>query len=389
MKIIFITGGVVSSLGKGVVASIIGGLFEAYNLKIKIKKIDPYLNVDPGTLNPAEHGEVFVTRDGMETDLDLGHYERLGNLYTSKDDYITSGLVYQNILNKERNGEYHGKTVQLVPHFTNELKGLIFKGTDNIDILICEIGGTIGDIESIAILETVRQIKNDDNHEVINLHVALLPYLKKAQEWKTKPIQHSVRELMSFGIQADLLLCRMEQKNTDNWKDKLSLQCNIKKENILEALDADSIYHAMQNYHKEGIISRINDIFKMNLVLDKEYKELNKFVSKIDNKENKNIKIAVICKYNDNKDSYKSLDEAINHAGFFLDCNAETTFVDAELMKIEELNNFDCVIIAGGFGIRGTEEKMQALRYAYHNNIPCLGICLGYGRNFFYRIWYL
>lgn len=374
LKTIFVTGGVVSSLGKGICASILSGLLLAKGYKTILKKIDPYLNSDPGTLSPLEHGEVFVTSDGMEADLDLGHYERLGGSLTSKYNYITAGSIYKKLINNERKGVYNGKTVQVVPHFTSELKNIIFENTNNFDFLICEIGGTVGDIENIAILETIRQIKLSQSN-VLCAHVALMPFLAKAEEWKTKPIQHSVRNLLSYGIQTDLLFCRMERNNEENWKEKLALLSNLTKENIFAAIDADSVYHAMLEYEKEGICKRVLEIFNL-----KERKDdlsfLKKYVSRL-NENLPEISIALIGKYIKCKDAYKSVEEAIQHAAIHNMVHAKIHILDAENLNLDELKNMDGIFIPGGFGKRAIDGKMQAIRYAKENNIPFLGMCLG------------
>lgn len=373
-KIIFVTGGVVSSLGKGIVASITGGLLKARGIKVKIKKIDPYLNVDPGTLSPSEHGEVFVTEDGAETDLDLGHYERLGGVKTEKTDYLTSGLIYNTIIQKERKGDYLGQTVMVIPHVIAEFEKAILANTQDCDVLICEVGGTVGDIEGIPILETARQMRqNAGANDVVFVHVALLPYLKKAQEWKTKPIQHSVRTLLSFGIQPDLLLCRMEEKNEENWKEKIALLCNIRKDNILSALDAPSIYHAMLNYEAEGVANRISDLLNID-TKPGDITYVRKFVERLD-APLQEINIAIVGKYTLNKDSYKSLEEALVHAAVSIDRHIKIDWVDAE--KVGDLSQYDGILVPGGFGERGTMGMLTAIKFARANNVPFLGICFG------------
>ena len=352
-------------------------MLKARGLNVKIKKIDPYLNVDPGTLSPYEHGEVFVTKDGTETDLDLGHYERLGGVSTSKDDYITSGLIYNSIIQKERKGEYLGKTVMVVPHVIQEFKEAILKGTEDCDILICEVGGTVGDIEGVPILETARQLKqNFDASDVIFVHVALLPFLKKAEEWKTKPIQHSFRTLLSYGIQPDLLLCRMESKNEENWKQKISMLCNIKEENVLEALDAPSIYHAMLNYQIEGVAERMLALLNMQ-VKSAQIPHVERYVKKLD-EDLEEINIAVVGKYTSCKDAYKSLEEALNHAAIGNDVHIKIDWINAE--EVDEFYNFSKyhgILVPGGFGIRAANGKMNAIKTARKKNIPYFGICFG------------
>jgi len=378
VKIIFVTGGVVSSLGKGIVASIAGGLLKARGLRVKIKKLDPYLNVDPGTLSPTEHGEVFVTDDGSETDLDLGHYERLGNVKTDKTDYITSGLIYNSIIQKERRGDYLGQTVMVIPHVVKEFEEAILAGSEDCDVLICEVGGTVGDIESLPILETARQMKQKFEDNIIFVHVALLPFLKKAQEWKTKPIQHSIRLLLSYGIQPDLLLCRMEQPNEENWQQKLALLCNMKKANILPALDAPSIYHAMLNYEKDGVADRICELLQLKTKrIGSNLDYVKHYVKKLDDEKLDTIKIAIVGKYVSCKDAYKSLEESLNHAAIANNCHIEIDWLDAEKIHARQLQGYNGILVPGGFGERAADGKMRAVHYARTNNIPYLGICFG------------
>ncbi len=378
LKIVFVTGGVVSSLGKGIVASIAGGLLKTRGLNVKIKKIDPYLNVDPGTLSPIEHGEVFVTDDGAETDLDLGHYERLGGVKTEKNDYITSGLIYNTIIQKERRGDYLGQTVMVVPHVIKEFEEAILAGAENCDVLICEVGGTVGDIESLPILETARQMKQKFEENIIFVHVALLPFLKKAQEWKTKPIQHSMRTLLSYGIQPDLLLCRMERENEENWQQKLALLCNMKQESILPALDADSIYHAMINYEHDGVADRICKLLDLpNKKASNHLAYIEKFVAKLDNQKLDTIKIAVVGKYTSCKDAYKSLEESLVHGAIENNYHIDIDWIDAETLDIKKLDKYDGILVPGGFGQRAIEGKIKAIKFAHENNIPFFGICFG------------
>lgn len=375
-RIIFVTGGVVSSLGKGIAASIIGGLLKSRGFVVKIKKIDPYLNVDPGTLSPLQHGEVFVTEDGAETDLDLGHYERLGDVVTSKSDYITSGAIYNRILQKERRGDYLGQTVQVIPHVTQEFQTAILESSENVDFLICEVGGTVGDIESVPILEAARQMRLNFPDEIVFVHVALLPYLRKAAEWKTKPIQHSVQTLLQFGIQPDLILCRMEEPATSDWREKVALFCNIKKEFVLPALDADSIYHAMLNYRDAGVDSRILEKFKITNSRESSIKYIEEFVQLSECKK-EDLKIAIVGKYVEYRDSYKSLEEALFHAAFAIHKRLEIKWIDAEHYTVQDLEDCAGILVPGGFGVRASEGKIQAIDYAIKHNIPYLGICFG------------
>jgi CTP synthase len=377
-KILFVTGGVVSSLGKGVTASILGFLLRSRGIRIKIKKIDPYLNVDPGTLSPIEHGEVFVTRDGAETDLDLGHYERFGRIKTQKSDYITSGSIYEKILQKERKGDYLGKTVQVIPHVINEFKSAILEGTEDADILICEVGGTVGDIESIPILEAARQLRLENSGSVRFCHIGLIPYIKKAEEWKTKPVQHSVRTMLQYGIQPDLIVCRMESMPSESWQEKIAMFCNVANENVLPALDADSVYHAILNYADSKIDIRVLDLFKMsygdspNLAID----QIKHYVENYKNFQD-TVSIAVIGKYNKCKDAYKSLQEALEHAAYSLRKNVAIKWIDCENFDFSEIIDVDGILVPGGFGQRGVDGKLRAIRFARENNIPYFGICFG------------
>ena len=301
-KIVFVTGGVFSSLGKGISAASIGCLLKSRGFNVKIKKIDPYLNVDPGTLSPSEHGEVYVTDDGAETDLDLGHYERLAGVSTSKSDYITSGSVYDEIIKKERNGDYLGKTIQVVPHVSDALKARILAQSDECDFLICEIGGTVGDIESVPILEAARQLRIEGNYDVMFCHVAFVPYLEKANEWKTKPVQHSVRTLLHFGIQPDMIICRMEKEPETDWKNKISNFCNVPFNRVVKALDANSVYHVIGNFENEGVDVQVLNYFKYDATQSKaELSKLNQFISYFDNEEDESVQIAIVAKYNECK----------------------------------------------------------------------------------------
>ncbi len=374
---IFITGGVVSSLGKGVASASLGALLEARGYSVKLRKLDPYLNVDPGTMNPSQHGEVFVTEDGMEADLDIGHYERFTSFYAGKSDYTTSGQVYSTVLANERRGDYLGATVQTIPHITHEIKNRILADTEGVDFVLCEVGGTVGDIESLPFLEAIRQMRNDLGADrTLFVHVTLLPYLKAAKELKTKPTQHSVKELLSLGIQADILMCRCEEPSIDEGiKEKLSLFCNVKKERVISALNVDHIYKATLEYHKQGFDQQVCDYFK----LPSKTPDLSKwkaFEHDLDNHEN-DITVAIVGKYMEVFDSYKSITEAFTHAGVNNKAKVSIKWVDAEKFETSDLKGCDGILVPGGFGNRGLNGKIKAIQYARENNIPFLGICLG------------
>jgi len=379
-KFIFVTGGVVSSLGKGLAAASIGTLMELRGLRVTFVKLDPYINVDPGTMNPFQHGEVFVTDDGAEADLDLGHYERFSSARMGKGNNFTSGQIYDAVISKERRGEYLGGTVQVIPHITNEIKRNVLAIAEDLDLVIVEIGGTVGDIESLPFLEAIRQLKLELGPEnAISLHVTLVPYIKAAGELKTKPTQHSVRELRSIGIQPDFLLCRADRELGEDIKRKIALFCNIRPEHVFSCIDVDSIYHLPVFLHKEGLDDKIAASLKMwtrepNLDAWKE-------IVRRSLQPASSVTIAIVGKYVDLTDSYKSLNEALRHGGIDNDCGVELRFVDSE--KIETggaeryLSDVDGVLVPGGFGVRGTEGKIEAIRYARENRFPFFGICLG------------
>lgn len=375
-RIVFITGGVVSSLGKGIAASILAGLLKSRGLRVKAKKLDPYLNLDPGTLSPYEHGEVYVTEDGAETDLDLGHYERLGGVKSRKSDYVTAGSIYNNILKKERRGDYLGKTVMVIPHVTQEIQKAILKKTSDCDVLICEIGGTVGDIESFPFLEAARQMRQKYGKKVLFMHVALLPYLEKSEEWKTKPIQHSVHTLLQSGIQPDMILCRMRERSKSDWQEKVALHCNLKKDKVLAATDAKSIYHAFLNYSQEGVDEEVLKIFKIKLP-PADLNALKNFVSKLD-ADFEEIKVAIIGKYVGYKDSYKSLEESLIHAAIQIERKLQIKWIDSQDFSPDQVSDCNCILVPGGFGDRGIDGMIRAVRYAREKDIPFLGICLGF-----------
>jgi len=379
-KYIFVTGGVLSSLGKGITAASIGTLLKASNLSVGILKLDPYINVDPGTMSPLEHGEVFVTKDGAETDLDLGHYERFLDTSLRKSNNFTTGQVYLSVLEKERRGEYLGKTIQVVPHIVNEIKDRIYKAGEGKDILIVELGGTVGDIEGLPYLETIRQIKHElGSKNVLNVHVTLLPYIKAAGELKTKPTQHSIGELRRIGITPNMIILRSEHPIPKDVKDKIAFSCDVDKSSVIEAIDAATIYRVPLNFMSQDILSPIVKQLELKDIKP-DIAQWSELVSRILHPEDK-VKIAFVGKYLDLKESYKSLTEALIHAGANLNAKVDITWVDSE--EIEEdgatkfLESVDGILVAGGFGQRGVEGKIEAIKYARENKIPYLGICLG------------
>lgn len=379
-KFIFVTGGVLSSLGKGITAASLGTLLELRGYKVIIKKFDPYLNVDPGTMSPFQHGEVYVTEDGAETDLDLGHYERFLNSYTNKDCNITTGKIYHQVIEKERKGDYLGATVQVIPHITDEIKNNIRKLSGEYDIVIVEIGGTVGDIESLPFLEAIRQIRFDlGDNDVLYIHVTLVPYIKSAGELKTKPTQHSVKELREIGIQPDILVCRSEYPLSDGIKKKIALFCNISKEGVINAIDASSIYQVPLLLHNEGI----DKIVLKKLNLPEKSLDLSKWediVFRLNNPEGE-VTIGVVGKYVDLKDAYISLNEALVHGGIHNRLKVNIKWIDAGDLEKIPLDKFfedvDGILVPGGFGDRGVEGKINAVNYARVKNIPFFGICLG------------
>ena len=378
-KFIFVTGGVVSSLGKGLASASIGALLEARGLNIMIKKLDPYINVDPGTMNPFQHGEVFVTEDGAETDLDLGHYERFTHAPISKNCNFTTGQVYDTVLSKERRGEYLGGTVQVIPHITDEIKKRILNVDDGIDVVIVEIGGTVGDIESLPFLEAIRQLRNDLGKEnSLFIHLTLVPFIKTADEMKSKPTQHSVKELREIGIQPDILLCRTEKDLSQGLKDKISLFCNVDKDAVIAAKDVDVIYEVPIIYYNEGLDDKITKL--LNIWAKKpDLSQWEKIVDVIKNPK-KQVDIAIVGKYVKLKDSYKSLNEALVHGGIANSCRVNFHYIDSEDLEkglTAELLEVDGILVPGGFGDRGIEGKINAIRYARENKIPYFGLCLG------------
>ncbi|RMG71856.1 MAG: CTP synthase, partial [Nitrospirae bacterium] len=366
-KFIFVTGGVVSSLGKGIASAAIGALLEARGLKVTLQKLDPYINVDPGTLSPFQHGEVFVTDDGAETDLDLGHYERFTSIRTSQQNNATTGRIYNNVITKERRGDYLGDTVQVVPHITDEIKRTIKSVSDGNDVVIVEIGGTIGDIESLPFLEAIRQMRYDVGREnVLYAHLTLVPYIPSAGELKTKPTQHSVKELRAIGIQPDLLLCRCDRPLPPDIKKKIALHCNVDPDSVIAAIDVETIYEVPMALHEEGLDGLV--VKKLGLpVGEPDLSKWQEVVKKIKEPENE-VTIAMVGKYIGLKDSYKSLIEALIHGGIANNARVNLHWVDSEEIEIkgpeEFLMNVDGVLVPGGFGYRGIEGKIAAIRYA-------------------------
>lgn len=379
-KYIFITGGVVSSLGKGIAASAVGALLEARGLKVTIQKLDPYINVDPGTLSPFQHGEVFVTDDGAETDLDLGHYERFTSTRMTQNNNCTSGRIYNNVIQKERRGDYLGDTVQVVPHITDEIKGFIKAVSGDYDVVIVEIGGTIGDIESLPFLEAIRQFRYDAGKEnVIYIHLTLVPFIPTSGELKSKPTQHSVKELRAIGIQPDILLCRTDRPLSDHFKKKIALHCNLDIDSVITAMDVDSIYEVPIALKEEGLDNLINN----KLSLKAKEPDISKWQDvneKLKNPEN-SVTIAIVGKYVGLKDSYKSLNEALIHGGIANNVRVDILYIDAEEIEkngVERiLVDIDAILVPGGFGDRGIEGKIEAVRHAREKKVPFFGICLG------------
>ncbi|RMD58919.1 MAG: CTP synthase [Nitrospirae bacterium] len=379
-KFIFVTGGVVSSLGKGIASAAMGALLEARGLKVTIQKLDPYINVDPGTLSPFQHGEVFVTEDGAETDLDLGHYERFTSMKATKANNYTTGRIYYNVIKKERRGDYLGQTVQVVPHITDEIKRAIKDVSNGFDITIVEIGGTIGDIESMPFLEAIRQFRYDVGREnVLYVHLTLIPYLKVSKELKSKPTQHSVRELRSIGIQPDLLLCRTEIELPSELKEKIALHCNMEFDAVITAKDVDIIYEVPLRLKREGL----DEIIKRKLSLKNTTSNMSKWEEVLRRIRNPidTVTIGVVGKYTGLQDSYKSLEEALVHGGMANNLGVELKWIEAEDIEDEDLervfNGVDGILVPGGFGARGISGKIRAITYAREKKIPFFGICLG------------
>ncbi len=380
-RYIFVTGGVVSSLGKGLASASLAYLLKSRGYKVRIRKMDPYLNVDPGTMSPFQHGEVFVTDDGAETDLDLGHYERFTNISSKKSDNITTGRIYSDIILKERKGSYLGKTVQVIPHVTDRIKEFIKKDITDEDFVICEIGGTVGDIESLPFLEAIRQFSNDNGkNKTLFIHLTLVPYMKASDEIKTKPTQHSVKELRSLGIQPDIVICRSERSIPLDQRKKISLFCNVPIDNVIETVDVKTIYEAPISFSKERLDKQVLKHFKINNKNKANLRPWRKITDTI-LKTQTEINIAIIGKYVNLKDAYKSLDEALTHGGLYNNVKVKLIRIESDNIisnKIKnKLKNVSGILIPGGFGKRGTEGKIAAIKYARLNKIPFLGICFG------------
>jgi len=380
-RYIFVTGGVVSSLGKGLSSASLAYLLKSQGYKVRIRKMDPYLNVDPGTMSPFQHGEVFVTDDGAETDLDLGHYERFTNISSKKSDNITTGRIYSDIIKKERRGGYLGKTVQVIPHITDRIKEFIKKDISNEDFVICEIGGTVGDIESLPFVEAIRQFSNEHGKsKTLFIHLTFVPFLKSSDEIKTKPTQHSVKELRSIGIQPDIIICRSQKSIPLDQRKKISLFCNVPIENVIETVDVRTIYEAPISFFNQKLDKQVLNYFKL-----KSKKRANllpwKKITKITLNTKKTINIAIIGKYVNLKDAYKSLDEALTHGGISNKVKVNLVRIESDKLKpnqiTKNLKNVSGLLIPGGFGKRGTEGKISAIKYAREKKIPFLGICFG------------
>jgi CTP synthase len=379
-KFIFITGGVVSSIGKGLTSAAIGALLQARGFQVCLRKLDPYLNIDPGTMNPSQHGEVFVTDDGAETDLDLGHYERFSGINCTKRDNTTAGKIYSTLLASERKGEYLGVTVQVIPHVTNLIKEFISEGTKKFDFVLCEIGGTVGDIEALPFLEAARQIGNElgpDNVKFI--HVTLLPYIEAAKELKTKPTQHSVKELRSIGIQPDMLVCRSSMEISEHQKEKISLFCNLSVDNVIPALDVDNLYKIVINYYNEGLDKKLLKLFRMKDTRAANISKWKKIIEKMNDKKI-DITIAIVAKYA-LSDAYISLVEALRHASIDNHAMVHIEWINARELNQsnlkKKLQSANAILVPGGFGVDGISGKVSAVQYARENRIPFFGICLG------------
>jgi CTP synthase len=380
-RYIFITGGVVSSLGKGLASAALGALLQARGYKVRLRKLDPYLNVDPGTMSPYQHGEVFVTDDGAETDLDLGHYERFTGRPAGRQDNITTGRIYQGILAKERRGDYLGATIQVIPHVTNAIKDFVREGNDGFDFVLVEIGGTVGDIESLPFLEAIRQLGNElpRNHAVY-VHLTLLPYITTSGELKTKPTQHSVKELLSIGIQPDILLCRTDRPIPRDERRKLSLFCNVRETAVIEARDVDNIYAVPQAYHAEGLDGEVLAAFGMEPGAPPDLSRWSLINERIRSPEG-DVTIAIVGKYTGMKDAYKSLIEALDHGGIANKVKVNLDWIESEVFEREDpapfLEHVNGILVPGGFGQRGAEGKIRAAQFARERNVPYFGICFG------------
>ncbi|MEO0343137.1 MAG: CTP synthase [Pseudomonadota bacterium] len=380
-RFVFITGGVVSSLGKGLASAALGALLQARGYTVRLRKLDPYLNVDPGTMSPFEHGEVFVTDDGAETDLDLGHYERFTGVAARQTDSVSSGRIYSTVLEKERRGDYLGKTIQVIPHVTNEIKDFIAIGEDEVDFMLCEIGGTVGDIEGLPFFEAIRQFSQDKPRgQCIFMHLTLLPYIKASGELKTKPTQHSVKELRSIGIAPDVLVCRSEGEIPQKEREKLALFCNVRPDSVIAAQDLSSIYNAPLAYHREGLDQAVLDAFGIAPAPAPKLDVWRDVSDRIHNPDGE-VKIAIVGKYTQLEDAYKSIAEALTHGGMHNRVKVRAEWLDSEIFEREDpapyLENYNAILVPGGFGERGTEGMIKAAQFARTRNVPYMGICLG------------
>ncbi|MBB6250409.1 CTP synthase [Nitrospirillum iridis] len=380
-RFIFITGGVVSSLGKGLASAALGALLQTRGYKVRLRKLDPYLNVDPGTMSPYQHGEVFVTDDGAETDLDLGHYERFTGVSARQSDNITTGRIYSNVIAKERRGDYLGATVQVIPHVTDAIKEFILGDVKDEDFILCEIGGTVGDIESTPFLEAIRQLGNDLGPErALFIHLTLLPYIPSAGELKTKPTQHSVKELLSVGIQPSILLCRSDRPIPENERRKIALFCNIRQERVIAALDVDTIYHVPVSYHEQGFDEQVLRYFGLPADEAPDLTRWKEIAARVRQPEGE-VTIAVVGKYTSLLDSYKSLAEALTHGGIANNVKVKLDWIDSEIFEgggaVQRLEGVHGILVPGGFGERGSEGKIRAAQFARERNVPYFGICFG------------
>ncbi len=380
-RFIFVTGGVVSSLGKGLASASLASLLQHHGYKVRIRKLDPYLNVDPGTMSPYQHGEVYVTDDGAETDLDLGHYERFTGVVSKQSDNITSGKVYQKIISKERKGEYLGATVQVIPHVTNEIKEFIGNDIQGEDFVICEIGGTIGDIESLPFIEAIRQFNNDNGRKnSMFIHVTLVPFIASSGELKTKPTQHSVKELRSLGIQPDILLCRADREIPAEEREKIGLFCNVKHDCVIQAINASTIYEVPINFKNEEFDKRVLEYFNLDVSKEidlKMWSQVSRHILEPDGE----ITVGIVGKYTGLADAYKSLNEALSHGGIFNEVKVNLKWIESDELNegniAQKLSSCNGILVPGGFGERGSEGKIMAIKYARINNIPYFGICFG------------
>jgi CTP synthase len=380
-RLIFITGGVVSSLGKGLASAALGALLQARGYSVRLRKLDPYLNVDPGTMSPFQHGEVYVTDDGAETDLDLGHYERFTAVSSAKSDNVTAGRIYQQVIEKERKGGYLGRTVQVIPHVTDMIKEFVLTGADEVDFLLCEIGGTVGDIEGLPFFEAIRQLGNElGRAHAAFVHLTLVPYIEAAGELKTKPTQHSVKELRAIGIQPDILLCRASHPIPDDERRKIGLFCNVPTERVIPALDLPTIYEAPAAYHAAGLDVQLLKVFGIEDAPAPNLARWQWVVDRVRNPEGE-VRIAVVGKYMQVKDSYKSLSEALTHGGLANNVRVHLDWIDSEIFERDDaaafLENVNGILVPGGFGERGTEGKIQAVKFARERRVPFFGICYG------------